>query len=842
MLETSSYFDGCHVYIDSFTSFTVPEYALIKELMKQAKELTVSLCMDKPLSKKLHFESLSETARRLMRIANEINTEVEKVCLEAAKYGKSEELQILERELWDFSLSKSLRAFPSAASPKAIHTIVCPNLYEEAEACALNILDLVQNGMHYGEIAIVVRDTETYRGVLDAALERHQIPYFLSERTELSSKPLARLILSALRAISRNYPLQDILTLLKTGLSGADSREIALFEEYCETWHIKGARFLDEVWSMNPDGLTTTRSERAEEILIAANRVRKTVIEPLTVLSAEMKAAKILPDRARAVYSYLTRLNVAQTLSELAKQELSLGEKREAGETVRLYRFTVETLGRLSALLPKAELSTEEFLSLLSLVFSASDLGSVPTHRDCVVIGSAATLRVENVRASFLLGLCEGEFPKAITDDGILTEGDKNTLELLGIPFHSHQKLRSSEELFYVYRAMTKPTQYLYLSYPAMQTDGSARTPSLAFTRIKYLFEKEPESFDLGLVLRNTPEHTENTASIVRCTDPMPAGTSLYLSQSSVQTFALCPYRYYASHTLKLRSAMDSSVSANDEGSFLHFVFEKFLKASVKDDGGLALPPQEKIPDLADEIIAAYLESVCPIPLSEMDARLLHLFERLRELALLMLNDIVGEVRQSAFRPTYFEQNIGGSEENDIPSVSFFLKDGSKVTLRGLVDRVDVYEKDGKSYVRIVDYKAGRHEFSADDVRTGLDIQLILYLFAATAHSEQTVPSGAQYLFAYNEEGVTKVARSGFLLNTDTVLQAADTSEDKRFTKPLASMNAEDIKELTDAMRETVQSIAERILSGEAQKTPSERACKFCPIIDHCDRAIRPKR
>ncbi len=842
LLSRNNYFENCNVYVDSFTSFTVPEYAILRELLKQTNSLTVTLESDRPLSRRIHFESLSETARRLMKLANEAGADVQTEILTLKEGQKPDELRILERDLWNFELKKNQRELPPSDFPQAIHPLVCSNLYEEAEACALNILGLAQNGTRFGEIAVVVRDPDVYRGVIDAAMERHGIPYFFSDRTELSAKPLSRLILSALRAVSRGYQTQDIITLVKTGLTGAEDRDVALFEEYCETWHISGKRFADEGWSMNPDGLTDQRSERANDILESANRVRRTVMEPLLLLSAELHASNKLCDRTRAIYDYLCRLNVAQTLSTLAKRELAMGERREAGETVRLYRFIVEILTSLTSILPNAEVTVDEFFSLLTLLFSQTDLGSVPNLHDCVVIGSAATLRVENIKASFLLGLCEGEFPKALADDGLLNESDKDTLEELGISLDSRQRIRSSEELFYVYRAMTKPSEQLFLSYPAMQTDGSARTPSLAYARVNFLFDRKPEIFDFERIFEKNAENTEKSEEKELWASPKTEATALHLSQSSVQTFVLCPYRYYATYLLELRSKKDSSVSAADEGTFLHFVFEQLLRSSLREDGSLSLPSPEALPQAADEIISAYLSRVCPIPLEEMDDRLLHLFSRLRGLALLMLADIVGEINAGEFRPTYFEQRIGGRNENDLPSVRLELQNGSVVELGGLVDRADVYEKDGKLYIRIVDYKSGRHEFSTDDVRSGLDIQLVLYLLAATARDgNKLIPAGAQYLYACTEQGKTKIARSGFLLSDDEIRSAADKTETACYTASLEFLDAPSIEELTLAMKETVCAVAEQILAGVAHKTPSERACKFCPVVDHCDKAQHPK-
>ena len=173
------------------------------------------------------------------------------------------------------------------------------------------------------------------------------------------------------------------MTLVKTGLVGVDFGDAAMFEEYCDTWHISGSRFTDPVWSMNPDGLTTAQSARATLILEAANRVRKAVIEPLEALNAAMRQSPKLCDRCRALYNYLSCLNISEQLSARAKTELAAGQRREAGETVRLYRFITDTLSTLCRVLPDAEVTVDEFILALSILFAETDLGSVPNGLRC---------------------------------------------------------------------------------------------------------------------------------------------------------------------------------------------------------------------------------------------------------------------------------------------------------------------------------------------------------------------------------------------------------------------------------------------------------------------------
>ena len=819
------------VYFDSFTSFTYPEYEILTELLRGGNTVTAALCIDRPFSDAPHLAAVSETAGRLIRLAAGAGCDVRRILIPQVSGTRPAALETLGARIWDFSAGNA--EIPS--DDGSVTLTRAANRYEEAALCAGQIIRLVQSGYRFGEIAILVRDPESVRSILDAALEERGIPCFFSERTELAAKPLSRLILSALRAVSRGYRTQDIITLVKTGLCGTDTRDTALFEEYCETWRITGRRFCDASWGMNPDGLTDRMTPRAEEILAAANRVRKTVMEPLTAFADALERSARIPDRCRAVYRYLCDLNISGQLSAQAERELSLGQVKEAGETLRLYRFVTGSLCDMTELLPDAEPDHEEFLSILSLFFAGADLGSVPSRHDCVMIGSAATARFASVRAVFLPGMCEGEFPRTVADDGILSERDKGVLDAVGIRFDTRESRLNAEELFYVWRGISLPAEKLFLSCPAAEADGSSLSPSPAFLRTAKL---------LGLPVGTyAPPHRApaDGSSVALHASPLPGGTTLRMTHSSIQDFVLCPYRYYSTHILHLRGKKDSTPGAADEGTFLHFVFEQLLRHSLGEDGRLHPPAPEALPAMTDRIVGDYLARVCPIPPDRMDARLLHLFARLREQALLMLQDILGELASSRFVPSRFEQTVG-SGSHAIPPVTFGLRGGGRVMLTGKIDRIDLWEDGDRTVVRVVDYKSGEHKFSLDEVRTGEDLQLVFYLFAALSQNpEHRVPGGAEFLYATRKNSRTGITRSGFLLDDAAVRTAADSTADGCFTKKLLLRSMDEMQELMNEMRAAVCAVAERILTGDANKTPSEKACRFCPVADWCDRAVRAK-
>lgn len=869
LAEHGDFFCGCNVYVDSFTSFTAPEYEVLKAAMSHAKALTVALCADSFNSKRLCFSNIQKTEERLAGLSSK----TERIQLPPCKSNgkKPLELRILSEQIWDFSVKRTDKLRIPREERGAVRLLSSNNIYEEAEAAALYICQQIQNGMRYRDVAVIVRDTEVYRGVLDAAFERHGIPYFVSERTDLSAKPLARLLLCALRAAVHDFRRTDVIALLKTGLCGVAERDIAMFEEYCETWHITGSRFKDNLWSMNPDGATTEKlSARARLILESANAVRKRIIPPLESLALKLKASRSLLDNCNALYDYLVATELEANLARLAKNESKKNRAREEAETLRLYDRLIKMLTAVCHCLKDARMEADEFITALSLLLSNTDLGSVPEKQDCVMIGSAATLRVENVRVSLLLGLCEGEFPAAVTDEGVFNDTEKVLLE--GLKefkkfqdfFASKTPLRNAEELFYVYRAIAKPTDALLLSTVKKQTDGSARVPSLAFNRAHFLLknektEDEPaedplEHFDVQEVraARAIPSAPRVCEEITA--PPLAPDTVLSLSQSRITTFTQCPYLHYLKYVLGLRDQKDATPTYADDGTFLHYVLERYLRdyldldrlradadsAEVSED--MAESEEKELREIVDTLLEDYVRDCLGGSVKWLGEHVVHQLAHLRHLAILILGDTVAELRHGKFIPAEFEKAIGTSAASALPPVELTLKSNATVRLTGKIDRIDTCtfeDADGKrrNLVRVVDYKTGEHVFSPEDVADGSDIQLVLYLHAYLAAHADTEAYGAQYVYKKTKEGTASVVKSGFHLADETlegIVPTSDTDE----TKP---QSAEEIDALRMTLQQTVTGIAERILAGEARKTPSEDACKYCTIKDSCDRACHGK-
>lgn len=129
----------------------------------------------------------------------------------------------------------------------------------------------------------------------------------------------------------------------------------------------------------------------------------------------------------------------------------------------------------------------------------------------------------------------------------------------------------------------------------------------------------------------------------------------------------------------------------------------------------------------------------------EKSARFRYLFSRLRTTAYAIVENVADELSQSDFVPLEFELGFGG-RDGRLPAIT--IREGeSTLAVTGKVDRVDGWLRDGKLYIRVVDYKTGKKSFDLTDLRYGLGVQMLLYLFALEGEGERyfghpVVPAG----------------------------------------------------------------------------------------------------
>jgi len=201
--------------------------------------------------------------------------EVEFTSLSGNHRAESKTLAELEAHLWDYSFVPEEREDDTSVSVYSV-----ADRYEEAEALCAFIAEKVRGGARYSDIAVVAANVSALRGITDSAMRRHGIPVFTSESEQITSSPAVRLILSLLRVVGR-WRREDVISMVKTGLTPLSDELACAFESYTDTWNIRGRSMFTSVWSMNPDGYVETLSDRGRQTLILANDARERLIPPI---------------------------------------------------------------------------------------------------------------------------------------------------------------------------------------------------------------------------------------------------------------------------------------------------------------------------------------------------------------------------------------------------------------------------------------------------------------------------------------------------------------------------------------------------------------------------------
>jgi ATP-dependent helicase/nuclease subunit B len=910
-LSKHDFFANCDVYIDSFTSFTAVEHKVIERIFASASNVTVTIPLPSPEYDGNYTASIRHSLERLQRNAEKHGGAICQTLI-GNRRTSSPALSYLTQNLWQLEVQEDNHIDISDGS---IVMEKCENAYAEAEAAAAHILELLRNGARCHEIAVIARDPSRYKGIIEPAFEKNGIPFFMSDKTDLSSLAPIKLILSALKIRRFNWQRTDVLAHVKTGLYPIDQRKIDLFEEYVNTWNIRGAKFTDGDFTMNPDGYKKEMSDRAKDILLAANETRKAIVDPLTKLFVLLDNSENIADMCRALYEYISELGLEERLLELAKKEAARGKQKSASEFSSLYGVILNTLADVGEAMEDQEASVEELYAILKTVFDQTDVGTIPTSIDEVTIGSAATMRTSNIKYTFVLGLCESIFPAAIRDTGVFGASERERLNSLDIELSGDVDSRSSDELMYVLRAFSSPSERLYLFTATSELGASEqRFPSLAFNRVKVLFpsinihEFKGNDFEYltcapkgavghlrsirgtsaGEALRIAAEpylpslsrrtQAESFSPKERLSEAITSKKrfeNMTLSFSRFEKYVSCPFKYFCYSELKLRESGRAKFEFSDMGTFVHYVLEKLLRYSVTELPDGSLPDRDMIIKKGDAIVDEYIDGIFPSD-AQAPKKLSHLFSRLKKLSRLVIDNMLKEMEHSKFRPVFFELETNGVGSNPRPMV-FIPEDKSyKVTFTGIIDRVDLFKKDGEVYIRVVDYKTGSKTFSLGDVEHGMNLQMLLYLctlcrnrdneFAKSLGLEQgktATPAGMIYLLAkvpvvsledYTSEDTvirsadSEIERNGLLLENEDILYAMNDELDSQFLAGIsqkdgifngnALISGENFEKLFSDMEKVILKITAEMRSGCADARPlkydGKDPCSYCKYRSVC--------
>ncbi len=884
LASENGFFVGKTVFIDGFKDFTGAQSELVKLMLSQCRELTVSLCIDSLSSKTVMFLSPKATADMLKKEAKELGVEVKSpILLGGTKRSKNALAAVAENFLRH-------EIVPYEDEGDGITVYCAKNPRDEAEYIAASISDLVKNkGYRYKDIAVVGRSEEEYSAILRDSFLRYDIPTFNDNRDDISTKPLVKLITALITAARNKNDTDSIFTMLKSPFSPFEYEKVCELENYCYIWTLTG-NDLRSPLKNHPRGLGNEFSDEDRKNLADYEAIRNATITLVDGFALKTENCDGL-NFAKEIYSFLGNFGV---------------QEKTAEKDVEVYNCVITCLEQMAIVLKDMYFGIERMEAFLKTALAESDYGMIPEHYDEVTVGVANRIRYSSPKAVFLYGAVDSKFPSLIKNDAIIGWDEREFLRQNNVTIPDNEKAMYADERYFAYMAVSAPSEKLFVCYSSAGMSGETLYKSLIVSQIEKIVPKvkilTSDTVDRTLFLqtrkgilreyserffeddalceaiRNTDDGT--VADLERkaqgngfdVNDPKLAsalfGNNIKLSASQVENFYKCHFTYFCEKGLRVYPLRKIEMDPMQSGNFIHYCLYALLSQRTKDEF-VALNEQE-LTAICDDLAEEYLSKEL-VATDFSDKRFVTLMMKMKSTVKRIATRLQEEFRDSDFVPVEFEAAIDFNSE--IKPFIRTLADGSVVRIEGKVDRIDLLEKDGKRYIRIVDYKSGAKKFNADDIDYGLNLQMLLYLFAVCdkdsgkyAGAEPVgilyMPAGDGYFDATDnpeklEKQRTDMYRmSGVVIDNVEIIEAMEKSKNAKFIPvrfkkdgtlyaKSSVLSADEFSEIKGKIEKVLYSMGSHLRNGQVSPMPTEangyHVCEYCNFANVCKRAEIPQ-
>lgn len=876
-----SYTHNTHIFIDSFESFSFGQMQIIGRMMAQAKEVCIALTCDSlydTTNGTGNFSFVQNTAAQLIRMAKKPDIAIEKplVMLENHRFKNADLLAVDE-----FLLGEE------AEKGENSHVFVTEfdNQHSEVAFAVAQINRLVQQGYVYNDIAVVCPQLDKYENQLQESFLLAQIPYFIDTNRIISSCAPVVLFRTILEIMSRGLDSQTIMPLLKTGLTNFDEEDISNLENYLFVWQDYDFDF-SVPFALSPGGLKPEIEEDEKQTVEDMDYIRRSLWEIFCPVW-DMKEATA-GDLLKKCYSIAIEMGCDEKLTAVIN---SLKTEEDKQLLNRQWDTAIECLDQLYEIIGYDIVKAGDIQTLFSLIVEGAEIGFAPQTQDCVIITDPKRMKLDSVKAVFILGAAQDIFPAIVSENGLISTFDREYLKENNYPLKNNfENLFSFENLYY-YKALTSSEEYLFISCPKKNIDTrqmlsaqvdllktSLGLESRHLSLEDYAVTKEfftdylsrqannltRDSYvdllkNIGISTGFTSKKEFEIKDLSLLENLL--GDSITVSPTHVQNYYLCAFMYFMQRILKVKPLEKAEFSARIAGDYLHFIAQNIMEKYGEDYGNTPWEEVEK--DIAGAV-DKFIKENYPAAVYD-DVKFTAQYENMTENATQLLKYIHTEQQESLFHPIAFEEKIGMGGK--VPPLRVKADNGKKVNVVGVADRIDIYRGQEKDYLRIIDYKTGNQKFDLDEIYNGLSSQLLLYMNALLqadfGKKDKDLepgavvyqPSDARFKFDKDDEKLYTAV--GMALSNPEISAAFDTKQDGRFgiisgdEKLKAGKDSKIVSEkgfdiILDYVKDSIANMAKEIYAGRFDSLPLETGenmlpCRFCRFKAVCGNTERKR-
>lgn len=823
---------------------------------------------------------------------------------------------------------------------------------EVRQACILIRQLCAGEDYTYRDFAIVTGDLEGYADLLEKQMTRYEIPFYLDRTRPVMENVLTEMIRSALNLRIGGFSYPAVFRFLRCGMTNFSPEEADLLENYCLAHGVRSLkkwmkpfdenteelrkRFLDEIEPLIRDRLSEGRSEESRSPATAGERTDR-LLEFLEHDRAEEKTAAISEKFAQAgdpsgemEYSQIYEAVIdllhqirdllgdekisAREFSDLIDaglQEIRLGTIPQKADQVLVGDIERTRLKRIPVLLfvgvndgivPKAVRSTglisdpdRELLARSGIELAPGPREKMYTQRlylylnmtkpsDLLILSYAQTSQdARSLRPSYLISLLKNMFPDIEEE---IPEEESPLRRLTG----------TDESLTFLSEALRRYADGEYEKEPEKERDFLLLYRWFAdHSTAEPTSDSDHEGKQIHCVVTSLTENAflrYRPKRLSADTAHQLYGNILTGGISRMETAAQCYLRQFLQYGLRLRERDEFVFQPADSGSIMHESLQRFSAAlsaqgltwrNFDEETGRKL-----IAQTLDQTAAEYHDLV-----AYSTARTQYSVTQIRKILERTVNTLQFQIQRGSFEPAAYELAFGDSARAG--TIRFDLGRGRQLRLSGRIDRLDLCLENGTLYVKILDYKSGKHDLDPDLIRRGLQLQLPVYMeealkLARSRGADHVVPSAmlyyrmedpmidriratenkkttdaasesgeeAAYKEAIQREIRKKLRPTGLVNNDRTSLFLLDhdpgssslvipvgLTRNNELSSRSRVYSSGQYREISDIVRDKIREMGTHILDGDVAAEPAlidaqRTACDFCPFKNVCgfDRGI----
>lgn len=728
-LENTDIVKDSIIYIDEFAGFTKQEYEVIKELIKQAKQVNITICTnnletDTNPDQDIYYSN-KITVRKLLNLVEENDLKIEKpVNLDKIHRFKTEELKHLSENIYNIKSTKYEK------NVENIELFLAKNEYSEIENVAKKIKKLVrEENLRYKDIAIITKNIETYSSLVRAIFNQYDIPVFIDEKRDLNQNIIIQYILATLEVLNKNFANEAVFSYIKLGFCDIENDEIFKLENYCNKWGIKQNKW-------KKDFIYELENENKKQEIERLNELRKSIINPLLELQEEIKKEKTATAITKALYQFMVQENIEEKVLKKIQELEEINLIDLANEYKMSYQIIINILDEIINIFKNDKMTIDKYSKILKIGLKNSGLGKIPGTQDQVIFGDVERSRSHKVQAVFIIGLNDGVFPSVNKDEGFLNDADREKLKEHNIELAKGTIENLYEDNFNIYKAFTTAENKLYLSYTSSDSEGKTQRPSILLNKIKRIFpglEEKSDVINKNYEIVNNiityEELIENIAKLKnkekiddiwyeiynyyknqiewnnKLKEDLEAlkytnipkeiskenieklyGNTLSTSVSRLERYRSCPFSYYLEYGLNLKERETLRVQSFNTGSFMHETIDQFFEQVNEEGLNLAELEEEQIAILVSKIIDENL-SLSKNFVFTATAKYKVLVRRLKKIVSKALKYIIQTIIYSDFSISGTEIEFG--KKGEYKPIILELENGKKIEITGKIDRID---------------------------------------------------------------------------------------------------------------------------------------------------------